>query len=338
MAFTYFSKLPQELRQQIWAEAAVFRCQQYLRSTRYPIVDEPCPTSKAERQRQALIGYSSIPTDSPELEQQRRPLRLYVYVSNETDELQIGENEFHTLVNRFSMATACVEARAHVTKFCRARIEFVTLFPVIDRQLPEDRPILQQPVLTDMPTVMVTTSTYHPDEGTEAKFESPEQLVDVIARVFGNGIKRLIWNAWGQPVIGMSGFYWPHTSLLEHLPESAYDLIEDSSHTEPAHFMSSDLILHIQKELYESEIPEGSSYYDRRLILRQALKHSEFWRAATKTLPQLQFFEVELRTTSWAEIVTTRLETTYKDGTVWIGKNNLPVSEDIRMDYGWNSM
>lgn len=117
------------------------------------------------------------------------------------------------------MATACSEARAFTINFCRARVEFVTLFRVVDENLPEGKPTLRQPVYEDMPTVMVTTSTAHPNEGPEAAFETPDQLVDTIARVFGSDVKKIIWSAWGQPVLGMDGFYWPHTPLLDHLPE-----------------------------------------------------------------------------------------------------------------------
>ncbi|PVI04268.1 hypothetical protein DM02DRAFT_611685 [Periconia macrospinosa] len=327
MTFAYFNKLPQELRNQIWAEAIAIERQQ--------IVDEPCTTSHAERQRQALLGYDSIP-DSKDEKRQREHLRLYIYASSKTDELRLGKNEFQTLINRFSVATACSEARAHVIEFCRRQIEFVTLFRIIEDQ-PSTKnsvlknPVLEQPVFTDMTTVMVTTARFHPENGPEEGFDSPDQVVEIVARVFGNGVKKIIWSAWCHPW-GMDNVYWPHTPLLGQVtPFGQFDMIDDSGHSETAHFLSPDLVLHIQKEVYEAEIPQGNEYFDYRLLLRHTLKLAELARAAAKPLPQLQHIDVEVRTGSWGEIIMTRLETTYKNDVIWIGKHNMLVA----FNHGW---
>ena len=156
------------------------------------------------------MGYDNLP-DSTE----RQHLRLYIYASGQTDELRLGENEFRTLVNHLPMATACSEARANAIKFYRAQIKFVNLFRVVEDQLSDEKPILG-PVFMDMTTVMVTTSRFRPEDGPEG-FDSPDQIIDVIARVFGSGVKKIIWSAWSQSGFAMSDVYWPHTPQLGQL-------------------------------------------------------------------------------------------------------------------------
>jgi hypothetical protein len=100
-------------------------------------------------------------------------------------------------------------------------------------------------------------------------------------------------------------------------------MIDTSGHSETTHFMSHDHVLHIQPELYKTEIPDGRTHYDLRKLYRNMLKVSELLVAAAKLLPQLQHVEVEMRTWSWGKILITHLETTYKDNMIWIGKHNL---------------
>jgi hypothetical protein len=100
-------------------------------------------------------------------------------------------------------------------------------------------------------------------------------------------------------------------------------MIDRSGHSETTHFMSHDHVLHIEPELYKTEIPDGETYYDLRLMHRHTLKVSELLGAAAKLLPQLQHVEVELRTYSWGKIRMTHLKTTYNDNMIWIGKHNL---------------
>lgn len=182
------------------------------------IIEESCTAPHAERQRQALVGYDSMP-DSKERDHQKQHLRLHVYASRQTNELRVGENEFQTLVNRLPMASVCNEARAHAIKLLRAQIEFVALFRLVEDQLPDANPVLEQPVFTDMTTVMVTTSRFHPEDGPEERYGTPHEVVDVVARVFGSGVKKIIWSPWCHNAFAMSDFYWPHTPLLGQLPE-----------------------------------------------------------------------------------------------------------------------
>lgn len=90
--------------------------------------------------------------------------------------------------------------------------------------------------------------------------------------------------------------------------------------------MSHDLILHSEPELYKTEIPDGDTYWDLRVMYRHTLKVFELLGAAAKLLPQLQHVEVEMRTYFWGKIKMTHLETTYKDNMVWIGKHNLNIA------------
>jgi hypothetical protein len=69
-----------------------------------------------------------------------------------------------------------------------------------------------------MTTVMVTTSRYHPEDGPEG-FDSPDQLVHVIARVFGSCVKKILWSAWCQIGFAMIDIYWPHTPQLGQLDD-----------------------------------------------------------------------------------------------------------------------
>lgn len=161
-----------------------------------------------------LVGYDNL-LDSTE----RQHLRLYVYASGQSaaDELRLGENEFQTLVNRLPIATVCREARAIAVKYLRARIKCVDLFCIIKDQLRDMRPILE-PVFTDITSVIVTTARFHPEDGPEG-FDSPDQVVDVIARVFGSGVKKIIWSAWCHTGFAMSDIYWPHTPHLDNADE-----------------------------------------------------------------------------------------------------------------------
>jgi hypothetical protein len=115
------------------------------------------------------------------------------------------------------MATACSEARANATKFCRAQIKFVNLFRVVEDQ-PANGKLILEPVFTDMTTVMVTTSRSHPEDGPEG-YDSPDQLVDVVARVFGSSVNKIIWSPWCQSGFAISDIYWPHTSQLRQLDD-----------------------------------------------------------------------------------------------------------------------
>ena len=112
-------------------------------------------------------------------------------------------------------------------------------------------------------------------------------------------------------------------------------MIDTSGPGETTHFMSDDRVLHIDPELYKTEIPDGDTFYDLRLMYRHALKVSELLSVTAKLLPQLQHVEVELRTYNWGKIRMTHLETTYKDNKIWIDKHNCntAISHDFSRAY-----
>ena len=87
--------------------------------------------------------------------------------------------------------------------------------------------------------------------------------------------------------------------------------------------MSQDHILRIAPELYQREIPDGTTWYDLRLMLWHTLKISELLDAAAELLPRLQHVEIEQRTWVYGKTHKSHLETTYKDRVIWIGKHNL---------------
>ena len=90
----------------------------------------------------------------------------------------------------------------------------------------------------------------------------------------------------------------------------------------------------MQQDVYEAEIWDGETHYDCRMILRHTLKHYELFRAAAEVLPQLRHVEVEVRTESWTKICMARLETTYKDDKVWVGKHTMQHAVEHRLDRG----
>jgi hypothetical protein len=84
-----------------------------------------------------------------------------------------------------------------------------------------------------------------------------------------------------------------------------------------------DHVLHIEPEQYKTEIPDGDTWYDLRVVLQHTLKVSELLGAAAKVLPRIQYVDVEVRTWSWGKIRMTHFEMTHRDNRIWIGKNSL---------------
>jgi hypothetical protein len=205
MSFTNFPRLSQELQDLIWAEAAAIQYQ-HIADTQ----TEVCTDPHAERQRQAIVGYDDLP-DSIE----RQPLRLYVYASHDTDELRLVANEAQTLANCLPMATVCVDARKYAVELCLSRIKLMNLLHVVEDPIPDGTQILD-PVFPQLTTVMVMTARSHPEDAPEG-FDSVEHCVDVISRVFGSNVQKIIWNNWSQSGNSLSDIYWPHTSLIDGL-------------------------------------------------------------------------------------------------------------------------
>jgi hypothetical protein len=87
--------------------------------------------------------------------------------------------------------------------------------------------------------------------------------------------------------------------------------------------MTPDHVLHIEPEIFDAERAEaGCSWYEERPLYWHCLKISELLDASAKKLPQLQHVEVELHNSVWGKIKMIRLETTLKDGNIWIDRHN----------------
>jgi hypothetical protein len=178
-----------------------------------------CISACDERLRQAFVGYENLPQDT-----EMQPLRLYVYDSHSQDKLRLGVNEFQTLVNRLPMATVCSEARSQAATFCQAQTGFLNLFYVITgNAFDESRDIkpsdirneILEPVFKQQTTVMVTNA--HKKKDGPKGFHSAEHLVDVINRVFGSCVERIILSSWFMTFESLEEIYWPHTAETRKL-------------------------------------------------------------------------------------------------------------------------
>ena len=172
----------------------------------------PCVTPFAERVRQAFVGCDDLPHDT-----ERQPLRVYVHDSHNKDKLRLGMNEFQTLVNRLPMATVCSEARSHATAFCQTRMEPLNLFYTVDAPgEPGGNGVeITEPIATSQTTVMITNA-YDREFGPK-RFDSAEHLVDVVARVFGSGVERIILSSWLRNFNSLEEIYWPHSAQVLQL-------------------------------------------------------------------------------------------------------------------------
>lgn len=150
---------------------------------------------------------------------QKQPLRVYVYDSG--DKLKLGKNEFHRfqkIITALPVAAVCTEARLQSLIFCRAQIGLVDLIchytdgPSNEHRLEISEPIFNQPI-----AVMVTNS-YHKDGGPKA-FKSAAHLVDILSRVFGKGVERIILRGYFKSWQSMEELYWPNAARLEALKD-----------------------------------------------------------------------------------------------------------------------
>lgn len=65
---------------------------------------------------------------------------------------------------------------------------------------------------------MVTTNAE--DENLQShRYASAEHLVDVVARVFGSSVERIIVSSWVQSWRSLEEIYWPHTEEILKLKD-----------------------------------------------------------------------------------------------------------------------
>ncbi|KAJ4289066.1 hypothetical protein N0V90_011408 [Kalmusia sp. IMI 367209] len=287
-----FPQLPQELRDMVWQAAAPVQYQQVAGSQ--PI---SCATGCAERLRQAFVGYNNLPEGT-----EIQPLRIYVHDSG--DKLRLGINEFQTFINRLPTASVHTEARSHTTDFCRDELKLVNLLYYMDTP---DEPsdigdVITEPISFQPPTVMVSNAyrNYHGPKG----FKSAEHLVDILHRVFGSGVERIIFNSQVESMNTMEEIYWPNTAKMESL--------EDIT----AHNTDRDMD------------PRG---FDQSQVASHLLRFREVFDAAAQKLPQLQSIELQLHTYSWGEPLPTRIKATKKKGdALWVNWSDVEIGFNHR--------
>lgn len=91
------------------------------------------------------------------------------------------------------------------------------LYRILEDPVRDGLPVLE-PGTADMTTAIVTTARYHPEDGPEG-YDSPDQVVDIIARVFGSSVEKIVRSAWCGGGWEMDRNYWPHTPQLGHVDE-----------------------------------------------------------------------------------------------------------------------
>ncbi|KAJ4293486.1 hypothetical protein N0V90_008769 [Kalmusia sp. IMI 367209] len=317
MSATTFAQLSQEIQDMIWAEAAAIQVQ---------LTDNHTSSSPlAERQRQSLVGYDNLPTYK-----KRDPLRVYVYASRNEGKLRIGVNEFQVLVNSLPMATVCSEARSHALKACRVKVQVMSIFYGIDKNEDNFSEPLQEPILAQPTTVMVTNAiqTWRPqgEDDRPPGFDSAEQVVDIVSRVFSKCVTRIDLNPrYHTQWESLEKIYWPHTeqtrSLRRRRPTVLYGAEENYSfETNPPPtiaYMTPERVLHIQ------DIWNRESSYDVDLICWHLCKFHELLDVSKERLPRLR--SIALTHFPDGDCLTS-IRATEKDGALWINREDFGVS------------
>lgn len=209
-----FSRLPIELRSEIWTLAAIAQIQ-------YITDSLPCRFSRdsAERRRQAFIGQDKFSLD------QTKPLILSIRDPYEGRRMRLEEDEFETFVNCLPISAVCREARSYAARFCRTYVTHMALRYLHDDQgslgAPEDdaQPILLRdglcsPAAETLEHVYAqpTTVTVY---GGRRRIKSPAYLAHILHYFFGNKVERLILElvAWGGE---RNEPFWAHSTEEYH--------------------------------------------------------------------------------------------------------------------------
>ena len=105
----------------------------------------------------------------------------------------------------------CFEARTHAANFCRAQIKVMNLYHSIDAS--NEPSVIGNGIqehLFVQPTTVMMTNADEKEYGPPG-FDSTTHLVDVVSRVFGNCIERIVLNTWFHCSCSLEEIYWPHT-------------------------------------------------------------------------------------------------------------------------------
>jgi hypothetical protein len=68
------------------------------------------------------------------------------------------------------------------------------------------------------PTTVMVTNAKRTVDG-PVGFDSAEHLVDVVNRVFGSCVERIILNPWFDSINTLEQIYWPHTVQTQSLED-----------------------------------------------------------------------------------------------------------------------
>ncbi|KAF2791582.1 hypothetical protein K505DRAFT_388891 [Melanomma pulvis-pyrius CBS 109.77] len=281
---------------------------------------EPCAVPSAERLRQAFIGYDNLPDHI-----ERQPLRLYV--CNSRGKLRVSVNEFQTLVNRLPIATVNADARSHAANFCRTQVKDIDLFYVIDaHDEPNEstRDEILEHVFVQATTVRVNT-VWDENDGYGAIFGSAEHLVDIVSRVFGTCVERIVFNSWVESHYTLEEIYWPHTVQTVELGWLGVDpiFIDDPDHDTFDLFMTPERVAYVKRELYSSD-----NHDNLVLLSRHLLKFHEILDVSKMKLPGLQGIDLELHTYIGGIVRSTRIKATIKEGDLWVNWNDVHIGFD----------
>jgi hypothetical protein len=210
--FTQFPELPLELRNMIWVHAISTQIQDITAS-----LPAWLPGDWAERRRQAFTGHDSLPP-----RRHRRFLQVRIRDPYDGRKIRLEEDDFETLVNCLPLSAVCREARANTAESCWALATHIHFkydaheFWSLGAPDPEheSEPVLLRdlhciPGAETLEHVFAQPTTLTINGG-RGQFKSPEHLVEVVSRFFGNRVERLILEFWINHSDPPERPYWAH--------------------------------------------------------------------------------------------------------------------------------
>ncbi|PSN70698.1 hypothetical protein BS50DRAFT_570223 [Corynespora cassiicola Philippines] len=231
--------------------------------------------------------------------------------------MRVVVNEFQALINCLPIATVCAEARCHATNYCRIQIDCVNLLYTLDKSDMEKRGgnVLLEP-LTILPTTVMVLSANRESEGPPG-FTSAKHLVNVVSRVFGGGVQRIVLHGYYDSYNHLEDIYWPHTRHTRRLKYADPIIIEDPNHDPSMIFMTPNRVAHARIEFCIENLSAKWHCYWHLLKLYEVLS------ASRKKLPQLRHIDVHIQTYSWEDVISSIIKTTRKDDVLWVNWNDV---------------
>lgn len=139
-----------------------------------------------------------------------------VYVSTNNGKIYFSTDELQILLGSLTVASVCSEARSQTIKFCQEQIRFTHLiYPDLDEGKNSAGDEASRPLFVHPKKIMISNrqeikGLMDPVEG----FESAEQLLDVVNRVFGSWAEHIILTSWVHGTCSLEEIYWPHSSRM----------------------------------------------------------------------------------------------------------------------------